>query len=1685
MSSRRFDCGIFSKFWFRRPHQTRTPRRIPHTPVLERLEDRCVPAGGSLPWASAVVFDQFTGGQPTVFGFGVDDGEPDANGDGKSDASGIQKAPEFLGVDDKFKVAVGSIEETAVGKFGLEAKADIDVRLGLEYGYYVNGGTASLLHDGVFVYDVQQPSSVEQPIVVTTSLLLGNGSLFTVSPKISAFADLVVDLDLNAAIRAAFFAEADPLTFGTSIHDRVPLFGINRQLRDENGRPLFNSNGTPKFSGEIEFIGEGLFDNLPEEKESAEDQLEKARGEARKGEIDKREAELEMNRAKTGAQRTAAQQKIDTAQSKIDSGKQKERDVNTKMGSGKKKFGGGEIITVDFGLAQGGLLGLQADLGVGLAAGPASVGKQVGSFKVTLPDVGLTDKQIDSTGLLTASTSAFAFNSELDKGRQLADLTADVGGFLAGAFGAGTFGASLGPISAQVTTVSYDVSTKLNVNQSVNSVPSPSGHKVTFNFTDADTGAPVNVDATALALNVGGVVHPQVRSTGSSITFVPGQKLQIVPPTGDRKIRIVPVLQQAFQFTNDIGLNLDVQGELKVLRATANAFGFEKDTGFMFNPDPEKFLSKDLGSIYKKTFEVKPPDVTLESFVIGAPTVDLRVAVVGRPVSPAVVTAETPNPPLDFRLSVTNAGPATATNVVLTNRLPAQINFSAANSSAGVTVVNGVARINLGTLAAGETRFVTIAGDYASKTGNGFVNDFDVSSDASPKDSDPSNNRASVPMSILLPLTFQVSNETQLRDAITQANNFGSGGDAPLIIVASSAPIVLTQGELVLQRSVVITSSSGMATISGDGKSRVFRISGDTSSNFFRLENLVIRRGNGVGQDEGFGGAIQLLRRSDVLTLFNCIVEESTALTGAQQGGAIFAERGTLVLENVRLLRNRADFGGALALQNARATLTFVEVVGNEATSGGAGVDHFAFNNQESVLNIVASTFRDNRSPRGASVTNSAEGGKAFATFERSSFATSAAVGSVPPANFSNGAEGGGTATLTSGGNNIVTDNSATLTAPGDQPGTQAGLFLFGQTILSGQPGFQVGTLSLIWPGIVGTVQFQVSDNRFVVFGDILRLKDGVQVDASVEPTVTISVTATDETGLQVGPASTTFQLQVTRVNHAPTALSLGAPGSIAENRSTTAEPGTEIAPVIVSDEDAGDSFTFLVSDSRFQVKGNPGAYKLFLKPGIALDFERTASIPLTITATDPAGLPISGKVTVQVLNVLEKPWKIVGGDGTVPAHLAGAVVGKLTTMDRDTDSNPAAASFTYAVNDPRFEVTSESILKLKNDQALSPTTEPIVLTITATDASNLSFTDTFRVSAVVAPPGTGGGSVVQLSTDRVQTTEGQTLVVTLSRTGVALTEARVDFVISAATTLPLRNRGALSEDLAGSLTGTVVFQPNELTKTVTLGTTDDILVEDQESFVLTLTNAGAGTTIGTASRATLVLNDNDLPVVPNEQPPLPRLELAGAGFGKSEEHYRDFVTKAYARFLNRAPDAAGLTFWVTLMQRYETSNHTAGLRQEQIEAGFIASQEYVSIYGGIGEAWVRGIYKDLLNREADAPGVQFWVAQLGAGVAPSNVALGFTSSDERLRNRVMETYRVLLEREADPAGLAFWVAIFKQGGTTEDINSGFVGSNEYYNKANRGGGNPARWTASAYLDILFRPAATSEMTFWLAFLKG
>ena len=116
--------------------------------------------------------------------------------------------------------------------------------------------------------------------------------------------------------------------------------------------------------------------------------------------------------------------------------------------------------------------------------------------------------------------------------------------------------------------------------------------------------------------------------------------------------------------------------------------------------------------------------------------------------------------------------------------------------------------------------------------------------------------------------------------------------------------------------------------------------------------------------------------------------------------------------------------------------------------------------------------------------------------------------------------------------------------------------------------------------------------------------------------------------------------------------MSLGT-SSVAENAK-----GAVIGTVSVVDPDAGDSQSYQVSDSRFEVVNN----QLKLKSGVSLDIETEPSVIVKVTATDQGGHAIAKDFTVNVSNVNEAP-SVTSTDGSFANHI----------VDTSTAYNPVA----------------------------------------------------------------------------------------------------------------------------------------------------------------------------------------------------------------------------------------------------------------------------------------------------------------------------------------------------------------------------------------------------------------------------
>lgn len=82
---------------------------------------------------------------------------------------------------------------------------------------------------------------------------------------------------------------------------------------------------------------------------------------------------------------------------------------------------------------------------------------------------------------------------------------------------------------------------------------------------------------------------------------------------------------------------------------------------------------------------------------------------------------------------------------------------------------------------------------------------------------------------------------------------------------------------------------------------------------------------------------------------------------------------------------------------------------------------------------------------------------------------------------------------------------------------------------------------------------------------------------------------------------------------------------------------------------------------------------------------------------------------------------------------------------------------------------------------------------------------------------------------------------------------------------------------------------------------------------------------------------------------------------------------RIYQAAFDRTPDAGGLKYWIDQMD--------GGKGLASVAAGFITSNEFQSAYGNLSNSALVGqFYKNILGREAEKAGLDFWVGQLDSG---------------------------------------------------------------------------------------------------------
>lgn len=196
----------------------------------------------------------------------------------------------------------------------------------------------------------------------------------------------------------------------------------------------------------------------------------------------------------------------------------------------------------------------------------------------------------------------------------------------------------------------------------------------------------------------------------------------------------------------------------------------------------------------------------------------------------------------------------------------------------------------------------------------------------------------------------------------------------------------------------------------------------------------------------------------------------------------------------------------------------------------------------------------------------------------------------------------------------------------------------------------------------------------------------------------------------------------------------------------------------------------------------------------------------------------------------------------------------------------------------------------------------------------------------------------------------------------------------------------------------------------------------------------------------------------------------AAAPIVASTEAYVYLVSANYGHYLGRAPDPAGLAFFVSFLQQ--------GGTEEQLQALLTSSAEYVALCGGTDVAWLEGLYQDVLDRLPSDVELWYWLVRLDAGFSLFDVAYQVTASWEAAELTVYSYYFTYLNRAPQLEEVDHWLDALAEGGTRQEIVAGLISSPEYYAAE---AFNNEDWVVAVYRDVLFRTPAAVEINYWVS----
>jgi hypothetical protein len=316
---------------------------------------------------------------------------------------------------------------------------------------------------------------------------------------------------------------------------------------------------------------------------------------------------------------------------------------------------------------------------------------------------------------------------------------------------------------------------------------------------------------------------------------------------------------------------------------------------------------------------------------------------------------------------------------------------------------------------------------------------------------------------------------------------------------------------------------------------------------------------------------------------------------------------------------------------------------------------------------------------------------------------------------------------------------------------------------------------------------------------------------------------------------------------------------------------------------------------------GNPGGGATLGSP---------ASAVLTIVDDD-----LPPKVSINDVSIAE------GNSGTTDFTFTvslAAASGQTVSVNYTTADNTAQAGSDYQAANAMLTFvpgeTSKQITVAVNGDTQVESNETFVVNLY--NLINCSVGKVTGVGTIVNDDSNSSSATIQFSQGNYSVQEDLgAFTITVTRSGDTSGTSSVDYQTGDGTA----TQKADFEYAAGTLT----FAPGESSKTVQLLLNEDMYVEGNEDFTVTLTNPTGGT-LGQPAIASITIIDD-----------------APESVTSPIDDAQSFVYMHYHDFLNREPDAAGLQFWTNQITSCGTNASCIDAARTNVSAAFYLSTEF------------------------------------------------------------------------------------------------------------------------------------------------